>query len=503
MKQEQMKVKKQAYLILLSVLFLKGIAFGACMGSDRELPIRAALELNIGESQEVKLTNGEIVRIKLLEITDKRDTYRNAIRGSEIKISVDDEMVTLNSGNYNLPVTVGKVQIDCPVIKNYYSNTNQDRWGLSKDARFRLWPKGSPYMKPGTFVYPIKQEWLASLSQAGNEPTYADWGESRESSIYYHSGFDIGGAEGMDEIVSATDGLVISSNNLTLDGYTDFPGDVRPDVVYIKDSRGWVFRYSHLDSVLPEIQPGVNVKAGQKIGYIGKQGQSGGWVHLHFEIKHKETSSGEWGTEDPYIYAWEAYNRQYRPSLMAVARPHQIAWVGEPVALNGSKSRSFEGDITSFEWQFSDGTAAMGPVQKKIYDRPGEYSEILKVTDSKGNVDYDFMVVQVFGPENSEHSIPAIHAAFHPTLDIEPGEPVTFLARTFNGGAGNEIWDFGDGSPTVETQSEPVNRKASSKGEFAKTIHSFSKAGHYIVRVKRENEYGYTATGLLHVVVDK
>ena len=28
-----------------------------------------------------------------------------------------------------------------------------------------------------------------------------------------------------------------------------------------------------------------------------------------------------------------------------------------------------------------------------MYDKPGEYSEILKVVDAKGNVDYDFAVV--------------------------------------------------------------------------------------------------------------
>ncbi len=204
--------------------------------------------MDIGESQEITLTNGEKVELILHEIEEERDSLRNAIRGVNVTVSVNGEELTLGSGNYNLPVEVGGVQIDCPVVKNYYTNSNADRWGLTKDARFRLWPKGSSYMEPGTFVYPIKQKWFASLSQSGNEPTYVDWGEDpTNKNIYYHSGHDIGGAEGMDEIVSATDGLVISARGDTLEGYDDFPGDLRKDVVWILSDLGWYIRYSHLD----------------------------------------------------------------------------------------------------------------------------------------------------------------------------------------------------------------------------------------------------------------
>ena len=329
---------KKLFFILLIILSV------SCNDTSRITPVRVVAELNIGESQDIKLSNGDIVKLKLLQVDEIRDSLRNAIRSAYVKVSVDGEEIILNSGNYNLPVTVGKVQIDCPVIKDYYSNSNQDSWQLHKDARFRLWPKGSPFIKPGTFVYPVKQEWLAGMSQSGNEPTYVDWGENvANKKIYYHAGHDIGGAEGLDEIVSATDGLVVSANKDTLEGYDDFPGDVRTDVVYIVDNRGWYFRYSHLDSTDPAIKPGTRVKMGQRIGFMGKQGHSGGWVHLHFEIKNKETSSGNWGTEDAYAYVWESYVHQYNPSIIAVARPHQLVWANQEVTLNGGKSKSFAG----------------------------------------------------------------------------------------------------------------------------------------------------------------
>jgi hypothetical protein len=502
MKQIIRFLKNTTRPVFLIVILVNGLLATGCK-DQVEIPNRVIAELNIGESRQVKLRNGEEVQLKLIAIDEETDACRGAIRGARIKISIDGEEVTLNTGNYNLPVTVGKVKIDCPFIKAYHSTAHRDSWGLSRDVRFRLWPKNSPYYEPGKFVFPIKQKWFADMTQTGNEPTYVDWGESITTPVYYHAGFDFAGAEGMDEIISATDGLVLAANNITLEGYDDFPGDVRPDVIWIKGDYGWYFRYSHLDSILPDVKPGELVRAGQKIAYIGKQGHSGGFVHLHFEIKCKDMSSGKWGTEDAYAYALEAYTRQYDPALIAVARPHHLAWTGDPVTLDGSKSMSFRGDIVSYEWQFCDGTTAKGAVQEKIYDKPGQYSEILEITDSEGNVDYDFAIVQVYDRANQEQVIPTIHPAYHPTLNIKPGDQVVFLVRTFNSTAGNEVWDFGDGSPLVEVQSETVDRKNPVAGEYAKTTHTFLNPGHYVVRVQRTNEDGFTALGRLHIKVDE
>ena len=488
---------------LLGVLFLSFILSVSCNSNSKLTPIRVIAELNIGEMKDVELRNGEEVKLKLLQIDVIRDSLRNAIRSANVKVSVDGTEITLSSANYNLPVTIGKVQIDCPVIKQYISNSSQDSWQLNKDARFRLWPKGSPLIKPGTFGYPVKQEWLASMSQSGNEPCFVDWGEKlTDKKIYYHSGHDIGGAEGLDEIVSATSGLVISANNDTLKGYGDFPGDIRMDVVYIVDDRGWYYRYSHLDSTDPAIKPGAFMKMGQRIGFMGKQGGSGGWVHLHFDISYKETATGDWGVEEAYPYLWESYTLQYNPELIAVARPHYLVWTGQEITLDGRKSRSITGDIVSYEWTFCDGTTAKGAVQMKSYKKPGEYSEILKVTDSNGNIDYDFTVIQVYDRNNPEKTIPAIQPAYHPSLNINPGVPVTFLVRTFNTDVSNEIWDFGDGSPQVTVKSETVDRKNYTKGKFAETVHSFSKPGHYIIRVERSDESGQKAIAHLHVIVN-
>jgi len=309
-------LKPQEVKFIIGLLFLMVLSI-SCKDASELTNVRVVAELNIGETQDVILSNGNYVKLKLLKIDVVRDSLRNAIRSVKVKISVDGEEIILQSGNYNLPVTIRKIQIDCPAVKEYFTNSNSDNWGLTKDARFRLWSAYSPLLKPATFVYPLEQAWLPSMTQSGNEPTFVDWGEQvTNNKIYYHSGHDIGGAEGMDVVVSATDGLVISANNEVLEGYEDLPGDARTDVVYIVDIRNWYIRYSHLDSVDPEIKPGTKVKMGQKIGIIGKQGHSGGWVHLHFEIKNKETLSEKWGTEDAYAYVWESYVNQYNPAMI-------------------------------------------------------------------------------------------------------------------------------------------------------------------------------------------
>lgn len=491
--------------IRLLMLFVFSMALvvilQSCLVTELK-PIRVIAELKIGETQNVKLTSGRVIKLKLIEITEVRDSLRNAIREAFIKVSVDGEEKVLKTGNYNLPEPVGRVQIDCPWIKGFDSDP-AEKSGHTGDAMFRLWPEQTPYLNPLTFAYPVNgQKWFANMTQSGNEPTYVDWGENpANKNIYYHKGHDIGGAEALDEIVSATDGLVVSVNNEILTGYDSFDIYKHPDAVSVLDDRGWILEYVHLDSTDPEIRLGSTIKIGQKIGMIGKKGSSGGWVHLHFEIRTKDTPSGNWVTEDAYVYLWESYIKQHGTRIIAVARPHQFVWTGQEATLDGSRSKGTN-SIVSYEWTFSDGTTAYGPIQKKVYGQPGEYSEILKVTDTKGNVDYDFAVVQVSNRQDPEKLFPTIQPAFYRTTGIRTGEPVTFFVRTFNTAISEEVWDFGDGSPKKNVKSPTVSREKNTEGKFAETVHSFPRPGSYIVTVERSNEHGYKATGRLHVVVE-
>ncbi len=461
-------------------------------------PTRRTVDLMIGESAEVTLADGSKAAVKLLDVQEKRDTMSTAVREAKVKISLHGQEAWLTSANYNLPQTIGGVQVDCPITRGYNSNANGDAWGLEKDARLRLWPAGSPWLEPGTFVYPVKQRWFATMTQFSNEPTYVDGGDKPDrKKIYYHYDLDFGGCEGLVEVVAATDGLVVSVSNNTLPGYAETPVGPRYDVVYLLDNRGWYYRYSHLHTIDPAIQMGSRVKMGQRIGVLGKEGASGGWSHLHFGIKCRQPS-GKWGTEEAYAYAWETYLRENKPALIAVARPHHFIRAGESITLDASKSWAASGKIASYDWTFTDGHTDSGAKVDRTYAKPGSYSEIMKVTDDAGHASYDFAIVQVIG--NDLQKIPStIHPSYSPTTNIQPGVPITFKVRTFRD-HGGETWNFGDGTPPVKVQSDG-NAVERAKDGYAITEHAFAKPGDYLPSVEHVNERGERAVAHLWVHV--
>jgi murein DD-endopeptidase MepM/ murein hydrolase activator NlpD len=88
-----------------------------------------------------------------------------------------------------------------------------------------------------------------------------------------HAGVDIAAPAGL-PVAAAADGVVTRVD--TDAGYGRF--------VEVKHAAGLSTRYAHLGRFLPQIVPGVAVKAGTPVGEIGSTGSSTG-AHLHFEIR--------------------------------------------------------------------------------------------------------------------------------------------------------------------------------------------------------------------------
>ncbi|MDB5445977.1 MAG: peptidase family [Phenylobacterium sp.] len=97
-----------------------------------------------------------------------------------------------------------------------------------------------------------------------------------EESGRLHAGVDIAAPAGV-PVLAAADGVV--TRMATDPGYGRF--------VEIKHAAGLTSRYGHLAEYLPQIRPGVAVKAGQPIGQTGSTGTSTG-SHLHFEIRDRK-----------------------------------------------------------------------------------------------------------------------------------------------------------------------------------------------------------------------
>lgn len=485
-------------VLFVALTLLASVVSFAAPPKPTLTPSLRAVDLNLGETVVVTLSDQSTARVKLLKLDERTDSMAKAVREAKVLVEVNGAQAWLTSANYNLPQLVGGVQIDCPITRGYYANSGDDAWGLEKNARLRLWPKGAPWIEPGRFVYPVKQRWFATSTQFSNEPTYVDGGDKPDrKKIYYHNDLDFGGCEGLTEVVAATDALVVSVSEKTLPGYSGTPVRPRYDVVYLLDERGWYYRYSHLHTIDPAITMGSRVKMGQRIGLLGKEGASGGWTHLHFGIQSRQPS-GKWGTEEAYAFAWEAYQRENKPAIIAAARPHHFIRAGESITLDASKSWSSR-PIKTYDWTFTDGQTASGAKIERTYSKPGAYSEILKVTDAAGNVSYDFAIVQVMGSDE-KNLPPTIHPTFWPTTGIKPGVEITFKVRTFRT-TGGETWDFGDGTPKVTVKSDG-NAKALAKDGYAITKHAFTKPGDHLVKVEHTNARGETATGHLWVRVE-
>ena len=495
-----------AKLALAGVLLplIAATARGARGRGPRIEPLLRTVDLRVGEQAKVTLADGKAATVKLLDVRETRGGVRNAVRQARVSVEVNGQKATLSAAFYQLPVAVGGVQIDCAVTKGCVRGSKGNAWALDADARLRLWPAGSPWIRPGTFIYPATQRWFASDTQMANEPTFVN-GDERPArkNVYYHYGLDVGGAEGLVEIVAATDGLVVSRGEQVLAPHRPRVNP-RYDVVYLRDGRGWYYRYSHLHSIDPAVKLGERVAMGQRVGLLGKEGGSGGWSHLHFDIKAPQPS-GRYGIVEAYAFFWQACHTKHQTKLQAVARPHHLAWCGEEVVLDAGRSWSAKGQghIASFQWILSDKTTAGGMQAKRTYKRPGTYSETLKVVDKDGRVDYDFAVVQVIDRKAPKQLPPTIHAAYFPTLAIKAGDAITFKVRSFRIGRqeGHEVWDFGDGSTPVEVQSDG-NARTHAKDGYAVTTHRYSKLGHYLVAVSRANARGETATARLHVRVE-
>ncbi|HLU99688.1 MAG TPA: hypothetical protein VKZ59_00380, partial [Acidobacteriota bacterium] len=218
-------------ILLISFLLPITAVSPLAMEEEQIAPLFQIADVDVGETVRLDV-GGKQAIVKVLKVEEFRDTLNFSVRQARVVVEVNGEQKELISGTYNLPVAIGEFQMDCPITRGYLSNAGNDAWGLRKDVRLRVWPANFPWIRPHEFVYPVRQQWFASMTQMANEPVYVDGGDiPGKRKIYYHSGLDIGGAEGMVDVIAATDGVVQSSGTDSLPGLEDTPVQPRYDVV--------------------------------------------------------------------------------------------------------------------------------------------------------------------------------------------------------------------------------------------------------------------------------
>ncbi len=134
-----------------------------------------------------------------------------------------------------------------------------------------------------------------------------------------------------------------------------------------------------------------------------------------------------------------------QPPIPKIQLSANQSFVGDEVALDGSRSRDHDGEIVLYEWDFDDDgrTDAQGPHITYRFSKPGQHSVKLTVTDNRQERRSTVSVIEIREPR-----LPIARFTFFP---IEPrvGEDVRFDASNSAAPDSQIIqyeWDFnGDG----------------------------------------------------------
>jgi PKD repeat protein len=122
-----------------------------------------------------------------------------------------------------------------------------------------------------------------------------------------------------------------------------------------------------------------------------------------------------------------------------------IVNTGETIMFNASSSYDPDGSITSFFWDFGDGSNASGVFVSHSYIDNGNYTVILTVIDD------DNATSQVGSMKTVRNQHPTSLFTFSPNLPIV-GETVLLNASSSydsDGSIVSYLWDFGDGNTTL------------------------------------------------------
>lgn len=167
-----------------------------------------------------------------------------------------------------------------------------------------------PVVAAGTYTYRYPVVGKSSFGPAGTHASYP--------------ATDIMAACGL-PVLSPVDGVVLEADdsNLWAQGYRG--GAYRGGIfVSIRGVDGVRYYGSHLSKITDGIKAGVKVKAGQRIGDVGRTGRAGG-CHLHFGISPVCAGVGDWWIRrgvvwpNKYLRSWKKSSIDDKSPKAAVA----------------------------------------------------------------------------------------------------------------------------------------------------------------------------------------
>ncbi len=419
--------------------------------------------LNPGESYTFRLRDGAEKRIFLVSVREYEDSVIHLARRADVKIEIDGKPIELTCAPYCFPTEAQGLRLQ--------ADTTSAWLNIPKRVQFSLWDASEPIVDTNLFCFPLPGYRLFSHGvQAYNEPVHLGHqdGDPGGQRFYHNYGVDLAGYEGRQKVVSCINGTAVQV-------------DSEEGGLSIRDDKGFILNYGHLDSIISGIKVGSPIKQGQWVGMLGRRGSSGNFSHLHIGAYLSESAmTMDRLSRNLNLYPWlvAAYQKESGTGLYAVAGPHKTVLTGEKVLFDGSNSLAFKSNldcrqtsITSFKWEFHDVISVNGPRAEKVYDKPGCYIACLWVKDSNGGLDVDFCKVKVFSRVSPEDVIPTLFVTYYPSAEVYMDEPISFRIWP----QGMEIEDiqvdFGDG--TIVQDYRP----------YSAITHKFKSPGIHIVTV--------------------
>jgi len=131
-----------------------------------------------------------------------------------------------------------------------------------------------------------------------------------------------------------------------------------------------------------------------------------------------------------------------RPPAAIFTESAETVFTGEPICFNASQSFDPDGTITSYFWDFGDGTNATGITVDHAYADNGTYTVVLTVEDNDGAVASTSTTETVLNQ-------PPIASFTETATTVYTGEIIQFDASSSYDSDGTVVsyfWDFGDGA---------------------------------------------------------
>jgi PKD repeat protein len=167
------------------------------------------------------------------------------------------------------------------------------------------------------------------------------------------------------------------------------------------------------------------------------------------------------------------------------ATPSSIL-IGQSVSFDGTASKSPNGSITDYKWDFDNSgkfatDTGSSPTTTHTFNQPGTYRVLLKVTDSKGQVETTERTVNVENTATAQLS-----AAMNP-VGVGQSDTLSGAASSALGGTITDYkWDLdGNGTYETDTGSTPTVKK------------TFTSAGTATIGLQVTDSHGATATTTL------